>query len=52
MSKSETDKQVDRLNQLLDIGLASLKGGDALAAILALQEALKAAEALPKKKKS
>jgi Tfp pilus assembly protein PilF len=50
MAKSETDKQVDRLEQLLDVGLAALKGGDDQAALLALQEALKAADSLPKKK--
>ncbi len=52
MAKSEADKQVDRLEQLLDVGLAALRGGDDQAAILALQEAMKTAESLPQKKRS
>ena len=47
MAKTKADEQTDRLEQLLDVGLAALKGGDDESALLALQEALKTIEAIP-----
>jgi hypothetical protein len=49
MTKTETDQAADRLLELLDIGLKQLKSGDGDSALLALQEALKTANRLPKK---
>jgi hypothetical protein len=43
-------EQADRLERLLDLALSYLRDdGDEEAALLALQEATKAAEALPKR---
>jgi hypothetical protein len=47
MSKP-ADDEVDRLEKLLDLALATLKGGDEEGALLILQEANVSAEKLPK----
>lgn len=43
------NQEADRLLALLDVGLEQIRKGDGDAALLALQEALKSAERLPKK---
>ena len=42
---------VERLEKLLDLALATLKGGDEEGALLILQEANVSAEKLPKKER-
>lgn len=49
MTKSQGDEIAERLLQLLDVGLAAVRDDDEDAALLALQEAMKTAERLPKK---
>lgn len=48
MNKTAND-EADRLLNLLDIGLEQLRKGDGDSTLLALQEALKTAERMPKK---
>lgn len=43
------DEEADRLMALLDVGLEQVRRGDGQSAILALQEALRTAERMPKK---
>lgn len=45
----DVDKEVDRIMQLLDIGLDAVKKGDGDAAAMALEEAHKSAKRLPQK---
>lgn len=52
MAKDKSEELADRLLQLLDAGLATLKRGDDEGALLALQEAARAADALPQKSTS
>lgn len=42
-----TDDKADRLMQLLDVGIASMRNGDDLGALLAVQEAHKVATTIP-----
>lgn len=44
------DDEADRLMQLLDVGLDQLRKGDDRMALLAVQEALKSAERLPRER--
>ncbi len=49
MAKSDVDRDVDRIMQMLDMGLDAIRGGDGDAALLALMEAEETAKRLPKK---
>lgn len=43
------DEEADRLMQLLEVGIDEVRRGDGQMALLALKEALKTAERIPKK---
>jgi hypothetical protein len=47
--KRTADEEADRLMQLLDVGIDSMRRGDGEMAVLALKEGLKTAKRLPKK---
>lgn len=46
---TSTDKEADRLMKLLDVGLDALRQGDGDGTLMALEEALKTAKAMPQK---